>query len=179
MEWTSTCTNNWILHEYGYCSFFKRCIANSSSWLFQRSPFLDSCFSILDSSVLIFASQNSNATTFRRQESSFKDQVVTNNLPLSRTVYRLSGKMKKKQGQLNVFRGSLLRWFLGMIYGVEAVTEGRSVFFSTPTLYSHLVVGSAHAVQRCCQWLYYLQNLIPLDLPRQSKQIQCTNLTVC
>ena len=132
------------------------------------------CFSILDLRVLILPYQN--ITTFRRREWSFKDRVKTVNLPLNHTVYRLSGK---KELQLNVFRGSLLRWFLGVVYQVEVVAEGRSVFFSTPTLYSHLVVGSVQNVQQYCQRLYYLQNLIPLHLPRQSKQIQCTNLTVC
>ena len=70
---------------------------------------------------------------------------------------------------------SLLRWFLGKVYGVEVVMERTSVFSLHLIPYSHLVVGSVHAVQQCCQWLYYLQNLIPLHLPRQSKQIQCTN----
>ena len=57
--------------------------------------------------------------------------------------------------------------------------KGGQFFSLTPTLkYSHLVVGSVHAEQRCCQWLYYLQNLIPLHLPRQSKQIKCTNLSL-
>ena len=172
LEWTSTFTNNWILHG---CSLFKTRIANSSSWIFQSSPFLDSCFLILDPQVLILPYQN--ITTFRRRELSFKDRVKTVNLLLSRTVYRLSGK--KEQLQLNVFRVSLLRWFLGVVYRVEVDTEGGVSFFSAPTLYSHLVVGSVQNVQQCCQRLYYLQNLIPLHLPRQSKQIQCTNLIVC
>ena len=129
LKWTSTFTNNWILHG---CSLFKTRIANLSSWIFQSSPFLDSCFSILDPWVLILPYQN--ITTFRRRELSFKDRVKTVNLPLSRTVYRLSGK--KEQLQLNVFRGSLLRWFLGVVYREEVVTEGGQFFLYTYTLLS-------------------------------------------
>ena len=97
LEWTSTWTNNWILQLYGHCSFHKTGIANSSSWIFQNSPFLDSCVSILDPRVLILAYQNSNITTVRRRESSFKDRVETVKLPLSCTAYRFSDKMKKNK----------------------------------------------------------------------------------
>ena len=104
-------------------------------------PFLDSCFSILDPRVLIFPYQN--ITTFGRRELSFKEyQVKTVNLPLSRTVYRLSGK--KEQLQLNVFRGSLLRWFLGVVYRVEVVMEGGSVF----SLHLHFTLTLLLAVSR-------------------------------
>ena len=131
VEWTFTWTNNWILHLYGHCSFLKTGIANSS---------FNSCVSILDPWVLILAYQNSNNTTVRRRESSVKDLFETVNLPLSHTAYRFSSKMKKEQEQLNVFRVSLVRWFIG----VEVVMEGRSVF----SLHLYFILTLLLAVSR-------------------------------
>ena len=51
---------------------------------------------------------------------------------------------KKEELQLNVFRGSLLRWFLGVVYGVEVVTEGGSGF----SLHLHFTLTLLLAVSR-------------------------------
>ena len=69
-----TSTNNWLLRANGYCSFFERWIADSSSWISQTPH----------SSIL--RSQNSNISTFTMWEWSFKDWVETVNLPFSDTV---------------------------------------------------------------------------------------------
>ena len=79
---------------------------------------------------------------------SFKHRVKTVNFffysqPLSHTVYRLSGKKEQLQ-LLNVFRGSLLRWFLGVVYHLEVVTEGGSVF----SLHLHFTLTLLLAVSR-------------------------------
>ena len=88
--WKTNLLLSWQMPEYiwqGYCSFFKRWIANSIR-LMNIPELLICWFLILDSwsSILILAFRNLNVVTFATWELSFEDQVETVNLHLSCTV---------------------------------------------------------------------------------------------
>ena len=102
--------------------------------------FFNSRSSGLDSSL--WKHHNLQEARIDFQASSQDCQLFFYCQPLSHTVYRLSGK--KEQLQLNVFRGSLLRWFLGVVYHLEVVTEGGSVF----SLHLHFTLTLLLAVSR-------------------------------